>query len=72
MARYEYKCYECEELTVVDKHLPALTECECDAKGELRLWSVDSFYQWECSECGAPVDRENDVCSQNCFKAMMR
>lgn len=27
---------------------------------------------WECSECGAPVENMNDVCSRNCFNAMMR
>ncbi len=27
---------------------------------------------WECSECGAPVDNMNDVCSRSCFNAMMR
>ncbi len=27
---------------------------------------------WECSECGAPVNNMNDVCSQSCFNAMMR
>ena len=27
---------------------------------------------WECSECGAPVENMNDVCSQSCFNAMMR
>ncbi len=27
---------------------------------------------WECSECGAPVDNMNDVCSRGCFNAMMR
>ena len=27
---------------------------------------------WECSECGAPVENMNDVCSQGCFNAMMR
>lgn len=27
---------------------------------------------WECSECGAPVKNMNDVCSRNCFNAMMR
>jgi len=56
---------------VFDKNPKALAECiECN--GELRLHSVDSSYQWECSECGAPVDRMNEVCSNNCFKAMMR
>ena len=71
MARYEYKCSECEEIEVFDKHPKALAECiECN--GELRLHSVDSSYQWECSECGAPVDKMNEVCSNNCFKAMMR
>lgn len=72
MARYEYKCSECEEIEVFDRHPKAhIPECiECN--GELRLHSVDSSYQWECSECGAPVDRMNEVCSNNCFKAMMR
>ena len=27
---------------------------------------------FECSECGNYVPREDDVCSQNCFNAMMR
>ncbi len=27
---------------------------------------------WECSECGAPVENMNDVCSRGCFNAMMR
>jgi|EP01047_Picozoa_sp_COSAG01_P003600 pimeloyl-CoA synthetase len=27
---------------------------------------------WECSECGAPVNNMNDVCSRSCFNAMMR
>ena len=27
---------------------------------------------WECSECGAPVDNMNDVCSRSCFNSMMR
>ncbi len=32
----------------------------------------DDWEGWECSECGAPVINENDVCSQSCFNAMMR
>ena len=27
---------------------------------------------WECSECGAPVNNMNDVCSRSCFNSMMR
>jgi len=27
---------------------------------------------WKCSECGAPVENMNDVCSRSCFNAMMR
>lgn len=25
--------------------------------------------EFECSECGTPVDREGDYCSNACFKA---
>ena len=71
MAKYEYKCLECEEIEVFDEHPKAITKCiECN--GKLKLLSEDSSYQWECSECGALVDKMNEVCSNNCFKAMMR
>ena len=26
---------------------------------------------FECTECGAPVDREGDTCSKDCFKASL-
>ena len=27
---------------------------------------------WECSECGAPVEKMNDYCSHKCFETGMR
>ena len=64
MARYEYKCLECEEIEIFDEYPKTLAECiECN--GKLKLLSEDSGYQWECSECGAPVDKVNEVCSNN-------
>ena len=59
-------CDKCNMTVVVPKRLenllnPPVEEYEEEEEGP-----------FECSECGNYVPRENDVCSQNCFNAMMR
>ena len=34
-----------------------------------KLQTPDEESEFECSECGIPVDREGDYCSNACFKA---
>ena len=84
MSKYEYKCMTCDHIYWFE-HSQSYKNCKkCKDNGELRLKSIrhDDVEEdeepempesgWECSECGAPVENMNDVCSSNCFNAMMR
>ena len=84
MSKYEYKCMTCDHIYWFE-HSQSYRNCKkCKDNGELRLKSIrhDDVEEdeepempeggWECSECGAPVENMNDVCSQSCFNAMMR
>lgn len=87
MDKYTYKCSTCSKIYNFS-HPQSYKNCKaCEERGELRLQSIlhDDVEEndkddepempeggWECSECGAPVNNMNDVCSQSCFNAMMR
>jgi DNA-directed RNA polymerase subunit RPC12/RpoP len=84
MSKYEYKCMTCDHIYWFD-HSQSYKNCKkCKDSGELRLKSirhddVEEYEEpempedgWKCSECGAPVENMNDVCSRSCFNAMMR
>ena len=76
MDKYTYKCNNCSKVYGFP-HLQSYKKCnKCESGGQL-IFEDDEEPEmpeggWECSECGAPVNNINDVCSRSCFNAMMR